>query len=352
MLEVYQRGETATLKIEVRNAAGELYTPDTSITISLWGPTGTALVAATAMTAESTGVYYYDLATTEASALGCYRYETTTVHGARTSKQVDFIIIEDRAYGNVGYCVATMADQIRSEMDVNPDAAGGRIPDRVMQQVREKGRWLFKAEDWLFRRAPGTLTLPAGATEADMPADFKELDSRKMHYTGTEGYRLLWTQNASSWQDAKARIGHDASPASPQIALLYYTGGAWKARFWPEADVEYTYDYWYIKADPWTGTSPIADNTQLSPTYWPADFDEVWHALCAYSLYGKYRADDAWKSFKSEFEAKIKALRQENDETIGDNLEPIEDALGYFGSTARQNIGIIPAEELSFWFVS
>jgi len=246
----------------------------------------------------------------------------------------------------------SLADQIRSEMDVNPDAAGGRVPDRVMKLIREKGRWLFKYRDWLCRRAPGTLTLEDGETEADMPSDFRELDSRTMRHTGTGAYRLWWTQNVSAWQAAKDALGHSASAAPPRIALLYYTSGAWKARFWPEADQDYEYDYWYVKADPWTGSAPIADNIALSPTYWVADFDEVWHALCAYSIYGKYRTDDAWKGFKSEFNTKMTALIRENDETISDGLEPIEDAMGYWGRTASRMAQWVPPGNLSLWFAS
>ena len=352
MLETYQRGETATLKIEVKDAAGTLYTPDTSITCSIWDSAGTAVVTAGAMTAESTGVYYYDLATTGTTVLGCYRLEYTTVNGGRTSKGEDFFVIEDRAKGSVGWCVATLADQIRSEMDVNPDAAGGRIPDRVMKVIREKGRWLFKHQDWMFRRAPGTLTITDGLTELAMPADFKELDGRLMRCKATTGYRMFWTQNYSMWQAEKDRIGHEAAAGSPRIALLYYTGGAWKARFWPEADVDYTYDYWYMKADPWSGASPIADNIQLSPTYWPDDFDAVWEKFCRYELVSRYRADDAWKGFRKEGDDALLALIRENDETIGDNIEPIQDALGYFGRTARAQLGLIPENELSFWFGS
>jgi len=353
MLETYQRGETATLKIEVKDSSGALYTPDTSITCTIWDSAGTVLVAAgTAMTAESTGIYYYDLATTDTSALGCYRLEYKTVNGGRTSKGVDFFVIEDRGVPSVGWCTATLADQLRSEMDQNADAAGGRVPDRVMKITREQGRWLYKHEDWLFRRTPATLTISDGDTEEAMPADFKELDSRSMRPSGTIGGRLWWTQNASAWQAAKDLLGHDADPGAPRIALLYYTGGAWKARFWPEADAEYTYDYWYLKADPWTGAAPIADNIQLSPTYWPDDFDVLWHALCAYVVYGKYRADDAWKSFKSEFQAKLLELVQENNETIANDLEPVQDATGYFRSTARAMMGWVPPGDLSFWFVS
>jgi len=250
--------------------------------------------------------------------------------------------------GEVGWSVATLADQLRSEMDLNPDAPGGTIPDRISKIIREKGRWLFHHEDWLFRKTPGTLTVAAGATEITMPTDFKELDSRTMRVSDGGRYRLIWTQDPSAWQAAKDLIGHTAT-GTPRIGLLYYTGGAWKAKIWPEADEDVTYDYWYLKASPWSGASPIADATVLAPTYWPEDFDDGWYALCCYHVYGRYRSDNAWQSFKSEFKEWLAAHRAENNETISDGMEQIEDAMGDFQATAAGSMSWLPGGEMKWY---
>jgi len=84
------------------------------------------------------------------------------------------------ADGTVGWSVATLADQLRSEADFDPDTPGGDIPDRISKIIREKGRWLYYYLDWLFRKTPGTLSVTEGDTEIAMPADFKELDSGMM----------------------------------------------------------------------------------------------------------------------------------------------------------------------------
>lgn len=332
MLENYQRGETVVLKIDTRDASGALYTPTTSITAAVWDSTGAVFLAPAAMTALSTGVYRYNMPTTATSPIGCYRVVYTVVNSGATSAAKDYIFIEDPALSHTGWSVITLADQIRSEMDANADAAGGNIPDRIAKIVREKGKWLFDKQDWLFRKAPGTLTVAAGATEVDMPSDFKELDSTTMRVSNEDSYKLLWTEDPSAWQEAKDAIGHTAT-GTPRIALLYYTGGAWKAKIWPESNAARTYDYWYIKASPWSGATPIADNITVSPTYWPEDFDDGWYALCAYHIYSRFRSDTSWQGFKSEFEHWLKSHESENNETIGSGLEPLCDAMRDFQNT-------------------
>jgi len=348
MLQVYQRGETATLRMESRNTAGALTDPGTSIQVEAWDPSGNPYITTASMTKESTGIYYYDQDVAADAALGCYRIKYTTVNSNRTTKSDDYILIADPASPPMGWSVMTLADQMRAEMDQNADAAGGRIPDRIAKIVREKGLWLFDKQDWLFRVTPATLSVAAGDTEVSMPSDFKELHSNSMRVDDASAYRMLWTENPSYWQAAKAMIGNEASSNAPRIACLYYTGGAWKARIWPAADQAYDYDFWYVKASPWSGT-PIADNIALSPTYWPEDFDEGWYALCAYHIYSRFRGDDAWKGFKSEFEKWLRDHDVENNETISDNLEPIEDVMTDFQVTASSLQAGLPGGNIKWY---
>jgi len=339
MLETYHRGSTAPLKIDTRNAAGDLYDPDTSFTVSVYNSAGTAVLTDEVMTKESTGVYYYNLPTTGSFATGAYRVVYTIVNAGLTSKSSDFFILTDPAAPATGWSVITLTDQLRSEIDVNPDAAGGTIPDRLAKLVRQKGIWLFNHQDWLFRKQPATLTVPVGSADIAMPDDFKKLDGDQMRLNDTSPYTLLWTEDPSAWQRAKDLAGHSASNI-PRVALVYYTGGAWKAKLWPANDTARTYDYWYLKANPWAGSSPIADNISLSPTYWPEDFDEGWYLLCAYTIYSRFRADDSWKGYKSEFTNWLKDHEAQNNETISSGLEPIRDVMGDFGATLRGLSGL------------
>ena len=309
---------------------------------------GTAVVAdGTATTKTATGIYTasYASATSGASYTAYFEYvldgESYWVSKTETAAT-------SASSSPVGWSVDTLADQLRSEMDLSPDAPGGAIPDRISKIIREKGRWLFHHEDWLFRKTPGTLTVAAGDTEIVMPDDFKELDSRTMRVSDSGRYRLIWTQDPSAWQAAKDLIGHTAT-GTPRVALLYYTAGAWKAKIWPEAAAAYTYAYWYLKASPWSGDNPIADATVLAPTYWPEDFDDGWYALCCYHVYGRYRSDNAWQSFKSEFKEWLAAHKTENNETISDGLDQIEDAMGDFQATGAASMSWLPGGSMKWY---
>jgi len=73
-----RRGQTIRLRV-THTADGTLATPDTA-TIEVEGPDGTNVVNGTAMTAESTGVYYYDYTPAATVACGVYKadYHLTT----------------------------------------------------------------------------------------------------------------------------------------------------------------------------------------------------------------------------------------------------------------------------------
>lgn len=349
MLANYHLGETVPLKIDVKNAAGAYYDPD-SAKITIYGPDGAAVVTDATMTRESEGVYYYNHATDAASDRGCYRAVFTTVYSGATTKGIDYFTLYDPAAPAVGWSVITLADQLRAEMDQNADAAGGKVPDRVAKIVREKGLWLFDHQDWLFRIQPATLSVAAGETEVDLPADFKKLHQGSMRVDDAAKCSLIWTENPSLWQQAKQDI---ESGSRPRIACVYYTAGAWKAKLWPASEEDIEYPYWYLKASPWSGASPIADNVALSPTYWPEDFNEGWYALCAYHLLSRFRADDSWKGFKSEFDKWLKDHnRDSGNETISDNMEPIEDCMLGFQSTASAMGGWIPPGGYVRWYGS
>jgi len=342
MLARYDRGETITLKLSITDSAGAAYDPNVSIQVSIWDPDGTAVVADTAMTKDATGEYHYDLATTASFALGTYRFQYETVHDSRTTIQTDYFVVTTPTLPEIGWSVETLADQLRSEVDQNLDAAGGRVARRDKKIVRELGSRLWNLRDWRFRRKQGTLTIAAGATTGTMPTDFKELDHRVMRCSGSDNYRLFWTEDVSLWQRAKDLVGHDAGASVPRVAVLEWTGSVWQAKLWPEADDEYAYEFWYLTRDPWRGDSPITDSEIMSAGYWPVDFDEGWYNLCAYRILRGYRGDEAWKDYRGEFREWLKQHQWENDETLSDALEPIEDGMPHLslGGSADALLGL------------
>ncbi len=80
-------GETVVCSIEIKDSAGTLTSPATSMTISIIGPTETTIVATTAMTNDSTGKYHYDYNSASTAARGVYRVTYTATDGTRITIQ-------------------------------------------------------------------------------------------------------------------------------------------------------------------------------------------------------------------------------------------------------------------------
>ena len=80
MADIFQKGETCPLEIEIRDKdTGALSTPATSVTVTVTDSTGTVKVNNQAMTEKSTGIYYYNLqlATDDESGTWTARFKAT-----------------------------------------------------------------------------------------------------------------------------------------------------------------------------------------------------------------------------------------------------------------------------------
>ena len=84
----YNAGETVISSCEVKNDAGTLVDPATSmnITVTQISPAYAVKVTSTAMTKDSTGKYHYDCQTAGYSA-GNYEVEYIATDGSRITRQ-------------------------------------------------------------------------------------------------------------------------------------------------------------------------------------------------------------------------------------------------------------------------
>lgn len=85
----YLAGTTIRLKNTIKNAAGVLTDPSTSIKVALYDQDGNIVLSATDMVKESTGVYYYDWQSLSNSAVGFYKQRCTSVDSTKTSIEED-----------------------------------------------------------------------------------------------------------------------------------------------------------------------------------------------------------------------------------------------------------------------
>ncbi len=91
----YNQGSTLICSIVVRDSAGDLKNPGTSMQINInrLSPSFAAVVALTGMTNDSTGMYHYDFDTSSAQ-VGSYEVYYTATDDSRITKARDTFNLE------------------------------------------------------------------------------------------------------------------------------------------------------------------------------------------------------------------------------------------------------------------
>ena len=90
----FEIGETVICSIEIRNAAGVLVNPATSIKITIENPDGTKVVNDVAMTNDGVGLDHYDYTSAVTVQVGTYTVWYIAIDGTRTTKQKDTFELE------------------------------------------------------------------------------------------------------------------------------------------------------------------------------------------------------------------------------------------------------------------
>ena len=291
----------------------------------------------TAMTTTATGKHEYTFNEPTPGLSYAYSVEIVGVSGLASFYVAGSMTGQSAAASTVGWTVNTMAEHVRGLLDVDPDAAGGTVPDRIKKVIREKARWLYSLKDWRFRSVSGTASVAAGDSEIVLPADFGELDVSVMRTTDSGKYRLMWTADAERWQAAKDKCFSATATGVPRIAVPYWdeTSGQWKAKIAPTADAAYTFSCWYLRRNPWNRTTAPTDDTPLSPTYWPESFDEGWRLECEGVVLGAYSKDDRGERADRKSSKWLEAQREDNDEAIASMVEDLQDAVNDLSYTMR-----------------
>jgi hypothetical protein len=85
----FERTETIVCSLTIRDSAGTLASPATSMKVTITNPLNVAAVTAQAMTEDSTGLYHYDYTPAATVSLGTYKVRYTATDGARVTIQDD-----------------------------------------------------------------------------------------------------------------------------------------------------------------------------------------------------------------------------------------------------------------------
>jgi hypothetical protein len=79
---VFQAGETVPIHADIKDWLGAYIDPSNGIKITLYDPSGTAIVTDGVMTQDVSGKYVYYYATTVASTKGTWSYVVTAQDGS------------------------------------------------------------------------------------------------------------------------------------------------------------------------------------------------------------------------------------------------------------------------------
>ncbi len=232
----------------------------------------------------------------------------------------------------IQFTVNGLAAQIRGELDGDPNASGGAIPDRLRYMVVLAGMDLWNNYDWRFRRKLGSLAIVANDATKAAPTDFAELDQRWLR-AATTGEGLRFTEDPVIWQErASDFISTDTGP--PELACIVRdtdtVGFVWEFLITPKSDGTYTYPYWYLTVDPWTGAG-LADDDTVPP--WPNSFNEGWRLLARARAHDAFGRDEQAEVSQKRYREWLAQQKAENDETISRPTELIRDGYGDFGAT-------------------
>lgn len=86
-------GATVVCSITIKDA-GVLTDPATSITVTVYDPSNTAVVSAQAMSKDSTGTYHYNYTSSASAIRGEYIVIYTATDGSEVTKQKDTFYLE------------------------------------------------------------------------------------------------------------------------------------------------------------------------------------------------------------------------------------------------------------------
>ena len=216
----------------------------------------------------------------------------------------------------------TLIAQLVGEVNMARNATGGAVPDRATAIVAECYSRLWEMFPWKYRRRLATLTIAANGTTCQLPENFEKLDVQWLKENNRKG-SLLFTDDAQLFQDRV--YAANSQTGVPSLALIapdttvttYY---AMMAHVDRAPTVQFTYPYWYLCLAPALGATDYP--------LWPKPFMGVWHDYCLFRLQRAFTGDDRWKETYAAWKAAVENAMTENNETLVNSTEAIQDAYG------------------------
>ena len=253
------------------------------------------------------------------------------------------------------WSVDTLGAQILGELNVDRNAAGGTVPDRLRNLVAEALRVEWTIHDWRWQHREGTLTILTtdnGDTGVALPGDFREMHGSQMKKED-ENEVLVFTEDTTKWQIAR---GHfkvtDAD--HPQLGCIMRDVTetdtfTWIAKYLPPvADKDYTFPFIYLTICPLDLEDGAAAPPAAHADYkadsdaipMPPMFHEGWRLLASAKCHSVYGNEDSAHQAWAAWRQWLKQMIAENDETMTTDPDQIVD--GYDDVGALMGLDGVP----------
>lgn len=224
------------------------------------------------------------------------------------------------------YTPSSLAEHLLGELNVDRNAHGGTVPDRMEKVVQEAYEHLWECHDWLFRRTRDTVTLTAGTATADLPSDFVKFDTRWMTENNQRG-SCLFTDDETTFEQWRDQYASNTSRPVIGIVEPDRTGETYASviRFAPTPSEAFEYTIIYICEAPAV--------TSSSTPMWPKAFFEGWKRLARYKAIAAFRRDkNAWEGPYRMWLAWLNRAMEQNNETMATSTPAIRDGYGDVGN--------------------
>ena len=226
----------------------------------------------------------------------------------------------------------TLATHIVGSLNTDSNAAGGTVPDRLVNIVNRAYYDVWDAHDWMFRKVSATLTLVKSTATAVLPDDYAKLDMMWLKENNAKG-ALKFTQDTQMFESQ--RDLQTNSPGTPWLALLETKTAetskhVWQVRVLPLPESGFTYPYVYLR------DAPVLELTAI--VLWPRPFFRGWELLATWRAEKAFRDDKAWKDTKGDWLDWLADAVSDKDEAMRSDVALINDGNGDFAALGSQNM--------------
>ncbi len=232
----------------------------------------------------------------------------------------------------MSWSVDTLTEHLLGFVSQDRNAAGGSVPDRATDIVRNELRAVWEAQDWVFRAKAEDLTVAVDATTITLPDDYaksisasaRDVDeARVLRFTGN---MARWVVFDSQWKGADRE--------HPILANVVWNDSAtsnWIANISPASDRALTLPFGYLRRVPVDLPGAHDDHRSDSEVVdMPNKFTELWELRAKWRIFEAFQRDDreAIADAKADYRREIKAAIEQHNETTKQEVDVIADGYG------------------------